>query len=239
MKKTIKLLSVLMAVIMAVSCIGICATAEGVTHKNYNGFVYCKSEAKGLKIVNYKGNKTEIDIPEEIDGIDVTEINMKKCKGVTSISIPEDVNFIRISKMVDLKKVEIDEDNEHFIVKNNLVYGKSGKWLRSVPGGLKTVKTAVSTTKICHGALLCAQVKKVVLTKNVKIIDTYAFQDCKSLKKVVVNSKENAPKIYKHAFEGTKSGIEFYAYTKKVGDQLRSRTKGEKGLVKSKIMYVK
>ena len=124
MKKTIKLLSVLMAVIMAVSCIGICATAEGVTYKNYNGFVYCKSEAKGLKIVNYKGNKTEIDIPEGGSFDDIVALKGNK-------NIGEGIDKI-IAKLAEANELQGIIDNAHFNDETKL--GKGDEMVEKLTG---------------------------------------------------------------------------------------------------------
>ncbi len=224
MKKTIKLLSIMLSVVVLFSAFSIVASAGEPNFKNYKGYSYTKNgnHTNGVEIKNYTGTKKSITIPEKIKGVEVKHVVLGNKTKVKSAVLPKTAEFIRVSQAPNLKEISI-KNNAKYKVKNNILLNKKGTVLHSVAGGLKTVTVPKKVKKIYHQAFVGSKVEKVVLGVNFEKIDTYAFYKCKKLEKVIINSKTKAPKIYDDAFEDVDKNVSFYVKNEKVAKTLKNR----------------
>lgn len=245
MKKTVKLLSCLMILIMVVTCLGQNSNAAIYTYKKFKGFVYSEDFRDGAVVTNYTGNKKKISVPAKINGAEVVEvIKLKDAEKLEKIHILASVDYIRISQAPSLKKVTISKKNKKYKAKKIFVLNRKGTVVHSCVGAAKKVKIPNTVSKIYYASFLGAQVKTVTFGKKVKTVDTYAFKNCKKLKtvtmnskikkidgwafsgckklsKVVINNTKKAPVIKEFAFYHTKKGIKFYVKNEAVAKQLK------------------
>lgn len=258
MKKSIKLLSCVIILILLVTCLGKNSNAAIYTYKKFKGFVYSEDYRDGAVVTNYKGNKKKVSVPSKINGKEVVEvIRLKDAEKLEKIHIPATVDYIRVSQAPSLKKVTISKKNKKYKAKKIFVLNKKGTVVHSCVGAAKKVKIPNTVTKIEHLAFLGAQVKTVTFGKKVKTVDTYAFKNCKKLKtvtmgdgikkidgwafsgcrklsKVVINNTKKAPVMKEFAFYGTKKGINFYVKNETVAEQLKKNL-WNTGVVEAKI----
>lgn len=88
------------------------ADAFDVTEEVFSDFV-CEECDGGLNLVAYRGNKTEVHIPERIGDKDLVEINSEFPNAV-SIFIPKTVvsiNYKMFDSAVILEEIKVDKDN--------------------------------------------------------------------------------------------------------------------------------
>lgn len=233
-----------MVLSLAIAAFPIMGNAAGITYNKYKDFVYTDYNALSdgtteevVRVTNYKGKKTKITVPAEINGKKVTVMNgFKNAKKVKSIHIPKYVMMVRVSELPNLKKVTISKENKWFTVKNNLILNKKKTVLISSPGGKNNPTIPNSVKRIGHLAFVDSTIKKVMLGKNVtrivgsafegckklaevklnnklKVIESFAFEDCKSLKSIKIPKSVN--KIGENAFFGCKNLKKIYIYNKK------------------------
>lgn len=212
--KLTRLISLYMVLIFMFSFTSIMVKAEVVSKKTWNGYIYTgfmpKDDVDGDKsnykitILNYKGSKTEITIPSKIEETKVTHVlSLSKAEKLTTLNIPEGIEYIRIASAPSLKTVTVDKNNKKYAVKNNILVNKKGTVLFSCPGGVNNPKIPSSVTKINHQAFMNFKQKKITLGKNVEVIDTYAFYKCTKL--TTINFNKKLKTISSSAFEGCKS----------------------------------
>lgn len=141
-------------------------------------------------INKYIGTKTEVIIPETIDGYPVTAVlgtvfsdNHK----VTYIKLPSQVKTVapKAFNLCDmLTKIEVDESNTYFTSVNGVLYNKSMTKLVVYPCGKsdetftvpKSV-TSIGTFSFDH----CFSLRKVYMYNNVTEIGANAFSFCWNL----------------------------------------------------------
>lgn len=223
MKKTIKRISMLLMVLILILTGSSAVSAEVINYKKYNGYTYTVDQhMAGVYIKNYIGKKKAIEIPEKIKGEKVTGINLGKKTKITSVVISKNVEFVRVSGAPLLTEVSVKTTNKKYKAVKNVITNKKGTILYSVAGGLKTVNVPEKVKKLYHLSFTEAKVEKVVLGKNFAKIGSYAFDDCKRLKKVVLNGNK-APRIYEDAFDDVDNKVTFVVKTKKIAKTLKGR----------------
>ena len=132
---------------------------EAATEKEnpITDFEYEDNEDGGISITNYVGTATEVVIPSEINGKDVTEISPAAFNGNTSITyvrVPDTVSIINsfaFEKCTNLKKV---------ILSNSL--------------------TAIGGAAFAN----CTNLSEIILPSSLTIIRQEAFANCISLKHI-------------------------------------------------------
>lgn len=100
--------------------------------------------------------------------------------------------------------------------------------------GITSFKIPSSVEKIGFAAFDSTNLTTIKIPQKVIKICNQAFNNCRRLQKVTIESKTKAPKISRNAFLGAKSGIKFYTKNKKVAKQLKNNLKNS-GVKKAQI----
>ena len=149
-----------------------------------------KVETIGVRAFLSCGNLKSINMPKVkiLEGEAFRECNF------TSLNLPATLDSIgeyALSRNSGLKYITIDEANENFAVRDNVLYDKDFTKLIQYPIGQDSLSFSVlnTVTTIGSGAFAhCKYVERVDMP-NVEIIESSAFGYCKYLKSV------NMPKV--------------------------------------------
>lgn len=204
MKKTMRVLSVLMIVLILISAFSMPASAYGITYYKYKGFVYTDDDVtskNSVRITNYKGKKTKVTIPTKIKGKKVQSIS--GYGKIKQLHIPNGIDVLYIAKAKNLKKITVSKTNKKYSVKNNLLLNKNKTVLYGCPRGNSNPKIPSTVKTIDGRAFYGAKFKEITLLQNVKNIGTAAFAYCKKLVDIKLSKALN--KIGTEAFTGCTS----------------------------------
>ena len=184
-----RLLSLILVSVFLICSIPFTANAEVIKYHNYNGFVYTNHDVVGgnVKITNYKGDKTKITIPTEIDGKKVE--SMTGFGKIKQLHIPDGVKVLSIAKAKNLEKVTVNKTNKKYSVKNNLLLNKEKTVLYGCPRKNTNPKIPKTVKTIEYNAFYGSTIKKINLPKNLKIIGRSAFANCKKLESIKFPNK--------------------------------------------------
>lgn len=186
MKKTSKILSLFLALTILIGVtagFGISAFANESPNNEYEYSLYGNGN---ICIDKYKGNATELTIPNKIDGKPVTKISYMAfgfCKSLKSVTIPNSITEIDYNAFVGCSSLEsINIPNGVKI----LPY--------SIFGGCKNLKKIVipdSVTTIEQWAFEgCTNLTHIIIPANVELLGPEAFVGCSSLRDAVILNKE-------------------------------------------------
>ncbi len=186
------------------------------------GCVYSILEDGTVRIDYYDSDRTEIVLPDEIDGKKVTaigEYGLSENETVEKVVVPDGVTTIgnqAFKNCTNLKEVVLPESIESFgksvfyncdSLESIEIPAKAtniGSSMFSDCDNLKEVKIPESVTSIEMYAFSgCESLENVEIPANVTTIGEYAFRDCTNLKNVYLN--EGLVTIEKYAFDGCKS----------------------------------
>jgi len=149
-----------------------------VTEVTDSGYVY-KIEGNGVVIVGYKGDDTNIEIPQSISGKQVVEIGFEAFRNseITGVVIPFGVKRIGAYAFFNapVESIEIPE-TVTFIGNNAFSFTNLTEF--ETPMGISTVSAEMF--------MLCQNLKSVIITDNVTQIDYGAFAYCPSLEAVYI-----------------------------------------------------
>lgn len=221
-----KIVTIIMAVIMAVSCCGT-ANAEVIVYKKYKDFKYVR-EGKWAGIYYYNGKKSKAVVPAKIKGVKVDSVNLIRAKGLKRIRLPRYAKHIGLSEIPSLKKVTVDPKNKYLSVKNNMVLNKKKTRLVSVLGGYEVIKIPKTVKTLESASFYKSNIKKVIITKNVKRIES-PFQDCEKLETVVFEGN-SIPQIREKTF-GDCEHVNFYVKTEKLAEKLLRKLRKKHNIV--------
>ena len=185
MKKSKKIVSLLLSVLMIITALPLTAVnsfAEDTNTKTSGDYEYTVSEDGTAEITAYNGNEENVVIPSVLDGYAVTVIGEKAFalnKTVKTVEIPNGVIGIRSSAFwlcENLTEVKFPETVKWI---SSAVFD-SCKKLKSVnlPEGLQ----GISNELFNH----CESLENITLPKSVNDIDSCSFYGCKSLKSIVI-----------------------------------------------------
>ena len=141
------------------------AQAETIKYEKYKKFKYVYADWKSVNIKYYTGKKSNISIPEKINGIKVRYVNLIKAKNLKKINISRYVKGVDLSGNRKLKKVTISSKNKYLSVSNNMVLNKKKTKLLSVLGGYDEIIIPKTVKKIGNCSFYRSKVKKITITK--------------------------------------------------------------------------
>ncbi len=200
MKRKILVMIAAVAAVLVLPLVANAATVEDLRfYKETGSIIGCKTDATG-----------ELVIPEEIDGVKVTEIGYNAfngCKGLTSITIPEGVTNIGDRAFYNcggLASVKIPD-------------GVAGIGSRAFYGcsSLESISTPNSVTIIEDNAFTgCSNLTSVNISDGVTSIGVGAFEGCGSLNISVSPNNPNYCDIDGVLYSKDKNAILGYAKDK-------------------------
>ncbi|MBQ7761429.1 MAG: leucine-rich repeat domain-containing protein [Clostridia bacterium] len=140
-------------------------------------------------------SKKELVIPDEIDGMAVTEISksaFENYEELTSVTIPSSVTSIDSYTFVTCKKLSaiiVKENNRTYKSIDGNLYSKDGKTLIRYAIGKKdtSFKIPNDVTALAHFAFAnCANLKSITMPNSITSIGAYAFSRCTGISRIVV-----------------------------------------------------
>lgn len=163
----------------------------------YAGWNYTPKDMKyvrngeGVTLTDYSGDKSVLEIPEELNGYTVTGIGKEALnEKVTVVHIPAcvtDISSTAFRWAENLTTITVDEGNTAYYAKDGVLYAADGT-LVCYPRG----RTAVSFTPGegtfaigDHAFYDVDGINKLVIPSSVKSMGAYAVYDCDALKEVV------------------------------------------------------
>ncbi|MGN1138094.1 MAG: leucine-rich repeat protein [Ruminococcus sp.] len=191
MRKTKKLTSVLLAVIMV---LGVMTFAPlTVSAATYGDFEYTLEDDYTCTITKYNGNASDVTIPSTIYGNKVTKITGFYNTDVVNVVIPKGI------KEIDSYSFRYCQYLKSITLPNTLK-----KLRRSVFSGclsLQSINIPDSVTYIESYAFAdCSNLKNITLSKNIYGIDSYAFRGCSALNSITIPN--SVKQIGEQAFSG-------------------------------------
>ena len=152
---------------------------------------------RGIVIDGYSGNKADIEIPDEIEGIEVIGVVIESVSEygenkVESIKIPETVKDVRCYNTRNLKKIVVDKSNSNYSSIDGVLFDKNGTTLIHYPSGKEdeTYTVPEGTIEISRRAFSnCKNLKELNVSKNVKDIENAFAMSCQNLESINVDEE--------------------------------------------------
>ena len=148
---------------------------------------------------------TEITIPQKVSTIGKEAF--AGCSGITQISLSANISTINTGafrNMSSLGKFVIDEANERYMVKEDVLYYKVGtsSYLVQYPAAKQgeTYNIDASTVKIMEYAFSSSQISSMVIGGKISSIETGAFENCVNLVNVSITGSAVSFSIDADAF---------------------------------------
>lgn len=164
-----------------------------------DGFVYEIHRDKEIWINGYSGTKTNVVIPEKINGKPVTTISLSTgdLSQIKSIKIPSTVTWVvpqAFSYCSELRTIIVDSANPKYTSVDGVVFSKDKKELIACPCGKKGVYTVPSGVKVIADRAFknCTLITDVVFSDSVERISEQAFYGCTNYKKIKLGKNVNS-----------------------------------------------
>ena len=185
-------ISIIMSVIMVLSCFA--GMTFSVVAETSGDYEYEVLEDGTVSLTDYNGSDTDIIIPSEIDGKQVTEIGgyaFYECTRLTNITIPDsvteighcafngctgltsltignsvtEIGYSAFAGCVGLKEIIVDVNNENYTSIDGVLFNKY-------------------LTKLIK--FTCGKEGEYVIPDGVNEIDSYAFEGCAGLANITI-----------------------------------------------------
>lgn len=171
--------------------------------KDASDFLFSDNDNGGVTVYEYIGDESNVVIPEEIDGIPVTEIflplfypynypyNDEK-DIIETLTIPKSVNKIIIPNSIEWGRKCTDyfvaDGNDFYTDINGVLYSADMSTLVLYPKGKQTeeFKIPEPVEIIFENAFSgCSNLHSLHFPSSVKAIDEYAFKHCTALEEIL------------------------------------------------------
>ena len=155
-------------------------------------FLYEINDENEIVIKNYIGDDEDVVIPREIDGHVVTSI--EECYGTyKSLTIPSTINEIGTIYSSNLENIYVDNNNQHFMNKDGVLFSKDKEELICYPMGKKEESYKIPDGTILIGGNMRVKpffgnmyLKSLYIPSSVKKISYKALNGMESLSKISV-----------------------------------------------------
>ena len=236
-----------------------------------NGFGYKNYDDEYAGIVDYVGEDSDVIVPETLGGLPVEDMMYFYAEGIEILHLPSTFRNLEdyiLMDFVDLKAVEISEDNPYFSDIDGVVFSKDKKSLiafppakegktYTIPYGTETIEAGAFSASTMEEIIIPDTVKyirkaglgkskitKVFIPASVEVIEPFAFGYSEFLEEIKV-SEDN---LYYSDIDGvlhSKDGTVLYQYTGgkklhtyKVEDSVTEIAEGAFEMVKLKSLYI-
>jgi hypothetical protein len=195
MKKTKKVISLLLSVLMIITSIPLMAVNSFATDAIASGdYEYVVLDDGTAKITKYTGSATVLTIPSEIDGYRVTSIYYAfEYRGsLISITIPDSVTSIGVRAFYgcsSLTEINVGSKNANYSSKDGVLFNKNKTEIICYPAGKTATSYSIpdSVTSIGYYAFMdCTSLTSITIPDGVTSIGGYAFEDCTSLTSITI-----------------------------------------------------
>lgn len=152
---------------------------------------YIENDAANIVGIPESSDK-ELIVPETLDGYPVEEVKFyfATARGYSSIRLSKNIKrFDAVCVAETIESISVDSANEHFLVKDDILYSKDGKMLVSFPPAKKVfdVSCLNGVEVIGDGAFSCCGcIKNLILPESIISIGDYAFESCEQLNSVFI-----------------------------------------------------
>lgn len=160
--------------------------------------------------VSCEGRPAQLVLPDSLRSLATASFKGLK---ISSITIPKNLKDIAPGAFLCwmLEEIHVSPENQHFAVKDNVLFSKDGSRLVAYPAGRveAAYRIPVSVKKIAPLAFARNRyIKQVVLHKNLRALGAGAFFGCNNLEEINLHQAEKLKKITD--FHGYKMGIYLY-----------------------------
>ncbi len=212
MKKILTIVLICLFATMLFACTGTTETVEtdidwksffATTHKTEEEVKYALNDAGEIEIVGYNdvSTRTEITIPDEIDGHPVTVIknfSLFNTDTLQKINIGKNVREIgdwALTNNKSMKEFVVDENSEYFTAVDGVLFTKDKQTLvcyptakgiefdrYGQPTGTTTYAVPEGTVNIANRAFYrCGAITEITLPSTLKNIGEMSFHRCEEL----------------------------------------------------------
>lgn len=169
------------------------------------GYYYSVNDDGTAQITGYDGSETELEIPGELGGYEVTSIGSEAfsdCAELTSVSIPNSVTDIGYCAFADCSSLEsIAIPNSVTDIGWSAFYNCTSLASVEIPDSITSISDSVfwyctgltsvtlpnSVTSIGESTFSnCTSLKSITIPDSVNSINSYAFFNCESLEKIAI-----------------------------------------------------
>ena len=195
MKKTRKIISLLLSILMIITSVPLMALNSFAASSGDYEYELLKDGTAQIK--HYEGSEKEIEIPSEIDGHRVTFIGsgaFKGCTSLTSVTIPDSITEIYpfvLDECASLRTINVAANNMNYSSENGVLFDKEKTLLIRYPQKKndKTYTIPDSVTEINSSAFSgCTLIENVIIPDSTTFVGRWAFEACTSLISITIGN---------------------------------------------------